>query len=216
MSINSNPAFGPRLRAHRERRGITLAALAESMKVKQSLLEGLERNDVSGWPPGIYGRAVVREYAKSIGLSANETLEEFCDLFPEGEDRRRLARSRHDFPVDESDTQLRLTFASASPQTSRVIYLRLISAVIELAVVLTTGYVVALLGDLTLWTANALVGLTWYPISTMFSRQQMLSRILRLRSFPKIVVTNVADSEAGAVIVDHDVHAAAAGSASIH
>ena len=80
MSINSNLAFGSRLRAHRERHGLTLAALAHSLKTKQSLLEELERDDVSRWPPGIYGRGLVREYAKLVGLGPDEIVQQFIEF----------------------------------------------------------------------------------------------------------------------------------------
>jgi len=183
MSINSSLVFGARLRAHREHRGITLAALAESMKVRQSLLEDLERNDVSRWPPGIYGRAVVREYAKSIGLPASETLEEFCGLFSEPHDQDRAAFPQPDVATNPSDPQLRLTLAGDSPQTPRVMWRRLVGAVIELTVVVTAGYVVAAMTGLRFWTGNAIVALTWYPFRTVFCGHQTWSRILRLLRF---------------------------------
>ena len=61
-------SFGRRLRDARERKGIALEAVAESTKIKMSLLAGLERGDVSRWPNGIFRRAFVREYAAAIGL----------------------------------------------------------------------------------------------------------------------------------------------------
>ena len=52
-------SFGPYLRGERERRGLTLEAIADSTKIKQSLLAALERNDMSRWPAGKIGRAHV-------------------------------------------------------------------------------------------------------------------------------------------------------------
>ena len=40
----------------RERRGITLEAIAETTKIALPLLESLERSDVSHWPKGIFRR----------------------------------------------------------------------------------------------------------------------------------------------------------------
>ena len=40
-------SFGARLRAQRERQQVELATIAEQTKIKLSLLEGLERDDVS-------------------------------------------------------------------------------------------------------------------------------------------------------------------------
>jgi transcriptional regulator with XRE-family HTH domain len=183
MPANSSPVFGPRLRAHRERRGITLAALAHAMKVKQSLLEDLERNDVSRWPPGIYGRAVVREYAKSIGLPASETLEEFCGLFAEPEDGRRAVTSRLDSGANPTGTELRLTLAAPSTQTRRVLQRRVVSAALELAIVVIVGSVLAVVCGLSFSMGNAIVALTWYPARTAFGGDARWSRILRLPRF---------------------------------
>jgi transcriptional regulator with XRE-family HTH domain len=73
--------FGPRLRRERERRGISLDALAEATKVSIDLWEGLERNDVSRWPSGIFARAFVRDYAITVGLDPDAVVDEFCRHF---------------------------------------------------------------------------------------------------------------------------------------
>jgi hypothetical protein len=153
------------------------------MKVKQSLLEDLERNDVSRWPPGIYGRAFVREYAKSIGLPAGETLEEFCGLFAEPEDGDRAALLRLESPTNPSQTELRLTLAAPSTQTLRALQRRLVGAALELAIVVTIGSVVAFVAGLSLSTGNAIVALTWLSGRTVFGGYTRWSRILRLPRF---------------------------------
>ena len=53
------------------------------------LFEAFERNDLSGWPRGLYSRAWIRGYATVIGLDAIDTVDEFCRLFPQGD--RRMA-----------------------------------------------------------------------------------------------------------------------------
>ena len=75
-------SFGTRLRRHRERRGVTVAEIAEQTKIKASLLEGLERDDVSQWPAGIFSRAYVRAYAVAIGFDADSAVREFVQLHP--------------------------------------------------------------------------------------------------------------------------------------
>ena len=75
--------FGPRLRQERERQQISLQAIAESTKISRSLLEALERDDVSRWPTGIFRRAFVRSYAQAIGLDADEIVREFSERFPD-------------------------------------------------------------------------------------------------------------------------------------
>ena len=88
--MSDRDTFGPRLRAERERRGITLDTIASVTKVGSDLWEGLERNDFSRWPSGIFARAFVRDYARAIGLDSDEVVDEFCRLFPLGD--RRTSR----------------------------------------------------------------------------------------------------------------------------
>lgn len=87
--------FGPRLRSERERRGISLDTIASVTKVSADLWDGLERNDFSRWPSGVFARAFVRDYARAIGLDGDEVVEEFCRLFPVGDRRTsRLIRAQ--------------------------------------------------------------------------------------------------------------------------
>jgi hypothetical protein len=75
--------FGTRLRLQREEQQIPLATIAEQTKIKLSLLEGLERDDVSRWPTGIFRRSYFRAYARAIGLEADRMLPEFLVLHPD-------------------------------------------------------------------------------------------------------------------------------------
>jgi transcriptional regulator with XRE-family HTH domain len=76
-------SFGARLRQRRERQQISLATISEQTKIKLSLLEALERDDVSSWPSGIFRRAFIRTYAQAIGLNADEAVREFLELYPD-------------------------------------------------------------------------------------------------------------------------------------
>ena len=76
-------SFGPRLREERERKELSLQAIADETKIKVSLLEGLEQDDLSFWPTGLFRRAYVRSYARAIGLDPERTLREFLEKFPE-------------------------------------------------------------------------------------------------------------------------------------
>src|SRR5574339_1074394 len=88
--MSDSDAFGPRLRAERERRGISLETIAAVTKVGVDLWDGLERNDFSRWPAGIFARAFVRDYARAVGLDSDDVVDEFCRLFPIGD--RRASR----------------------------------------------------------------------------------------------------------------------------
>ena len=88
--MSDRDTFGPRLRRERERRGISLETIATVTKVGTDLWEGLERNDFSRWPSGIFARAFMRDYARAVGLDADDVVDEFCRLFPNGD--RRVGR----------------------------------------------------------------------------------------------------------------------------
>lgn len=74
--------FGRKLREARERRGISLRQIANQTKIAVSVLEALERNDISRLPGGIFGRAFVRSYAVEVGLDPEETIQAFIAQFP--------------------------------------------------------------------------------------------------------------------------------------
>jgi transcriptional regulator with XRE-family HTH domain len=75
--MDDTTTLGSYLRAERERRGMALRAISEQTKVSLPLLEGLESDDISRWPGGIFRRAFVRAYADSVGLDPDEVLKRF-------------------------------------------------------------------------------------------------------------------------------------------
>ena len=81
-----NDTFGGRLRHERERRQIALKSIAESTKIGISLLDGLEADDVSRWPSGIYRKSFVRAYAQTIGVDPEPLVREFAELYPDPQD----------------------------------------------------------------------------------------------------------------------------------
>jgi len=83
VGVAMNETFGTRLRLKREEQQIPLATIAEQTKIKLSLLEGLERDDVSRWPTGIFRRSYFRAYASAIGLEPAQVMGEFQALYPD-------------------------------------------------------------------------------------------------------------------------------------
>jgi len=75
--------LGARLRQRREQQQIALITIAEQTKIKLSLLEELERDDVSHWPTGIFRRAFIRAYALAIGLDPDVIVREFLERYPD-------------------------------------------------------------------------------------------------------------------------------------
>ena len=78
----SESDFGARIRQAREQRGISLRQIAETTKIAVSVLEALERNDVSRLPGGIFSRGFVRLYAVEIGVDPEQTVRDFMAQFP--------------------------------------------------------------------------------------------------------------------------------------
>lgn len=75
--------LGARLRRHREEQAIDLTTIAAQTKIKLSLLEGLERDDLTHWPPGIFRRAYIRAYAHAIGLNPDTVVRDFLEVHPD-------------------------------------------------------------------------------------------------------------------------------------
>ena len=75
--------LGKKLREAREHRGVSLRQIADSTKIAVSILDALERNDISRLPGGIFGRAFVRSFASEVGLDPETTIQEFITQFPQ-------------------------------------------------------------------------------------------------------------------------------------
>lgn len=156
-------AFGPRLKALRERRGVTLDAIARTTKVSASLLDSLERGDVSRWPKGIFRRAFFREYLGAIGLPSEPHFSEFLVLFPDVEERPVTLADVH----ADGAAPLRLTLAPAPRwQLSRPLLLR---ELFNLAAVLILTSALAWWMNAEPLTFAAMIGLCYYlRVTTAF------------------------------------------------
>jgi len=84
-------SLGARLRQERESKQIPLASIAASTKIKLEWLDGLENDDVSKWPSGIFRRAFIRSYAQAIGLQPDTIVREFVAFHPDPEELERSA-----------------------------------------------------------------------------------------------------------------------------
>ena len=82
VTKGSEGDFGARMRHAREQRGVSLRQIAEVTRISVSVLEALERNDISRLPGGIFSRAFVRSYAAEIGVDPEQTVREFLAQFP--------------------------------------------------------------------------------------------------------------------------------------
>ena len=75
--MTETTTLGAYLRRERERQGLSLRTISEKTKVSVGLLEGLEADDISRWPGGIFRRAFVRSYAQCVGLDADDVVRRF-------------------------------------------------------------------------------------------------------------------------------------------
>ena len=91
-----SPSFGEELKKEREIRGISLAEIADATKISKRFLDALERNDFAILPAPVFTRGFVREYARYLGLNAEEMLTRyghFASTHREGDDPQPLISS---------------------------------------------------------------------------------------------------------------------------
>ena len=156
----SREGFGPGLRAVRERKGLTLDAIAKSTKINASLLAALERNDLSQWPSGIFRRAFLRSYAHALGIAAEPLLADFQRYFP---DDGTPAPSQS-WEGIEAMPLPRLTLATIDESSNRL-RTRALSAGLELAGVLALGYACSQLTGTGYVITSGALALLYYPVA---------------------------------------------------
>jgi hypothetical protein len=183
--MSEQDTFGPRLRSERERRGISLDTLVTVTKVGSDLWIGLERNDFSKWPSGIFARAFVRDYSRAVGLDADEVVDEFCRLFPAIGDRRtaRIIKAQaeligHDPSAIDGAVQLppggdRRAASRERKAEVRARRIRLapraVSASIDFGCTLALGAAGAAVSGSGFWASTGVAALVYFTFSTVVS-----------------------------------------------
>jgi transcriptional regulator with XRE-family HTH domain len=79
-------SFGEELRREREIRGISLKEIADATKISKRFLEAIERNDHKTLPAPVFTRGFIREYARYLGLSADDIVNRY-NFAAAGDDR---------------------------------------------------------------------------------------------------------------------------------
>jgi transcriptional regulator with XRE-family HTH domain len=100
-------SFGEELRREREIRGISLKEIADSTKISKRFLEAIERNDHRTLPAPVFTRGFVREYARYLGLNADEMVTRY-NYAAAGDDR-----------IEQSSHLNRLVQPSTPPPVSK-------------------------------------------------------------------------------------------------
>jgi hypothetical protein len=145
--MNETTTLGAYLRRERERRGLALRTISESTKVSVPLLEGLEADDLSRWPGGIFRRAFVRSYAQCVGLDPDDVIRRFEKQHSPAPDP---APADHVTSVGAAIQQADgVSLAWGKPlQTKRI---RLLGTVADLMVALVLAFGSAAAGSRLLW-----------------------------------------------------------------
>jgi hypothetical protein len=178
--MSDRHTFGPRLRSERERRGISLDTIAAATKVSAELWDGLERNDFTRWPSGIFARAFVRDYARAVGLDADDVVDEFCRLFPIGDRRAsRLIKAQaeligHNPALTEAmvpatgDRRARDLTEDEKARAKTARYAaRAVAATIDTISALVLAAMIALPLSISFWATAGVVGLVYYAGATV-------------------------------------------------
>ena len=85
-------SFGEELRREREIRAISLKEIADATKISKRFLEAIENNDHKTLPAPVFTRGFVREYARYLGLNAEEMVNRY-NYAAAGDDR--IEKSAH-------------------------------------------------------------------------------------------------------------------------
>jgi hypothetical protein len=118
-----------RLRLTRQKRGISLAAIARQWGVREQNLVLIEQNAFEELPTGLYGRTAVRSYASAVGLSPDDALAEVSSRLRAPEDPldglarvRGLQRQQAGRASEMTSTIARWTMAlSWRPQAAAIL-----------------------------------------------------------------------------------------------
>jgi transcriptional regulator with XRE-family HTH domain len=173
--MNEPTTLGPYLRREREHRGLTLRDISESTKVSVALLEGLETDDISRWPGGIFRRAFVRTYAECVGLNPDEIVSRFEQQHKPA-DAEPLVASLSAVPLQSAGAvgvTVDPTVRAALPPTRRG---RLIATAADLTVAVVLALASAAAGSRLLWPVLLIAG--YYAIGTLLTGTTPMTALL--------------------------------------
>jgi hypothetical protein len=182
--MSDRDTFGPRLRSERERRGINIETIVAVTKVGADLWIGLERNDFSKWPSGIFARAFVRDYAKAVGLDADDVVDEFCRLYPNGDRRavrlikaqaeilgHRLGSLEDTALVPRAGDRRASTHERKAQARARRIRLapRTVAAAIDVACTASLAVLGPAVAGMSFWASAGVAAIFYYSLSTILT-----------------------------------------------
>ena len=169
--------LGSWLRRERERRGVSLTAISDQTKLSVSLLRGLEADDLSRWPGGIFRRAFARSYATAIGVDPDLVVRRLEEEHP-SEDAAPASTAAPATPAPSSGPTPVTAGAQASVATAhtqrRVLA---VAAILDLLVAGAIGFGFAAAGSRLLWPVLAIAA--YHAVGLIFTgRSPMLALLL--------------------------------------
>jgi transcriptional regulator with XRE-family HTH domain len=176
-------AFCARLKSARERKGVSLEEIAASTKISRSLLKGLEDNDLSRWPQGLYRRSYLRDYLRAIDLPQESTMAEFVRLFPDGDATAPVVPAVGAGERGEESCALSMTLDDCRLERGARVRKQVTAAAIDLVAVLAVSGVVWWGLHVDLPVSVAVVALGYYTIGTAVLGYGLGSRLLEDRSW---------------------------------
>jgi transcriptional regulator with XRE-family HTH domain len=162
--MESRAAFCARLRAAREKQGVSLEQISASTKINIALLRGLEASDLSRWPRGLFRRSYVRDYLRAINLLSEDTVAEFLRLFPD--DGHPVVEEIPEPEPADFTSAFPLSLGDDRRERSARAFRLLLAAVIDGSVVLALTAAVASVFPADFWACGMFVALGYYSIAT--------------------------------------------------
>lgn len=164
-STHSRQEFCLALKAARERKGVTLAEIADTTKIPASLFAALDRHDLRRWPKGLFRRSFFRDYVRMIGLPVAEACTEFVRWFPddEGAELTKAARAANE-ANQANDVRLVLDAAWHGPRASALS--RLLAALIDAGAVILAAAALAWVAGMDRPATTAFGALAYFSLAT--------------------------------------------------
>lgn len=84
-------SLGQELKRERELRGISLKEIADSTRISLKFLQAIEEDDLAIIPGSFFIRAILRSYARAVGLDEHQVLNRYQELQSYAEESQEVA-----------------------------------------------------------------------------------------------------------------------------
>jgi transcriptional regulator with XRE-family HTH domain len=180
--------LGTWLRRERERRGVSLTDISDQTKLSVPLLQGLEADDLSRWPGGIFRRAFARSYATAIGVDPDLVVRRIEEEHPSS-----------DAIAAPAPPQATAPRGGAVPTPAQLLTRRTpgltlaVAALFDLLVAGAIGLGFAAAGSRLLWPVLAIAA--YHAIGVLFTGRSPMLALLLDQTEPRVAAAPVAAEE---------------------